>query len=110
MAKCNHLKNTLYNFYSRNLGRGWSNDSKMRRHWSNDSKSHYKICQTNQTAQIKYFKNIVGYNFKLDDKSYFTLSNKDQSGKDIFYSDNKEKTPDKEKNKYKSSYEEKILL
>ena len=33
-----------------------------------------------------------GYNFILDDESYFTLSNKDKSEDDIFFSDNKEKT------------------
>jgi len=51
-----------------------------------------------------------GYNFILDDESYFTLSNTTLSGNDIFYSNNKENTPESVKNKYKSKYEEKILV
>ena len=35
---------------------------------------------------------------------------RDQSGNDIFYSDNKEMTLNKVKNKYKSKYEENILV
>ena len=47
-------------------------------------------------------------------KSYISkilnLSNTDQSGNNIFYSDNKENTSGKIKNKYKSKYEEKVLV
>ena len=50
---------------------------------------------------IKQIDKYRGYNFLLGDVSYFTLSNTDQSDNDIFYSDSKEKTPDKVKNKYK---------
>ena len=51
-----------------------------------------------------------GYNFILDDESYFTLSHTTQSGNDIFYSNNIEKTPESVRNKYQSKYEEKVLV
>jgi len=40
-----------------------------------------------------------GYSFILDDESYFTLSNTTLAGNDIFYSNNKENTPESVKNK-----------
>jgi len=39
-------------------------------------------------------KKYPGYNFIIDDESYFTLSHTTQSGNDIFYSNNIEKTPE----------------
>jgi len=38
-------------------------------------------------------KKYPGYNFIIDEESYFTLSHTTQSGNDIFYSNNIEKTP-----------------
>ena len=51
-----------------------------------------------------------GYNFILDDESYFTLLHTTLAGNDRFYSDNIQKTPESIKNNYKSKYEEKILV
>jgi hypothetical protein len=47
----------------------------------------------------KILSNYRGYNFILGDESYFTLSNTTLSGNDIFYSINKENTPESGKNK-----------
>jgi hypothetical protein len=52
----------------------------------------------------------AGYEFVLDDESFFTKSNSNLSGNDQFYSDNLSKTPDDVKNKHQSKFEEKILV
>jgi hypothetical protein len=52
----------------------------------------------------------AGYEFVLDDESFFTKSNSNLSGNDQFYSDNLSKTPDDVKNKHQSRFEEKILV
>jgi hypothetical protein len=52
----------------------------------------------------------AGYEFVLDDESFFTKSNGNLSGNDQFYSDNVSKTPDDVKNKHQSKFEEKILV
>jgi len=48
--------------------------------------------------------------FILDDESYFTKSHTTLAGNDGFYSDNLSITPDNVKNKYKSKFEEKVLV
>ena len=48
--------------------------------------------------------------FILDDESYFTLSHDSQPGNDSFYSNNVHKTPEAVKYKYKSKYEQKIMV
>jgi hypothetical protein len=58
----------------------------------------------------KILEKYRGYNFILDDESYFTLSHTTLAGNDRFYSDNIQKTPEIIKNSYKSKYEEKILV
>ena len=58
----------------------------------------------------KILEKYRGYNFILDDESYFTLSHTTLAGNDRFYSDNIQKTPEIVKNSYKSKYEEKILV
>jgi hypothetical protein len=55
-------------------------------------------------------KKYPGYNFIIDDVSYFTLSHTTQSGNDVFYSNNIEKTPEIVKYKFQSKYEEKVLV
>jgi hypothetical protein len=49
-------------------------------------------------------KNFRGYNFILNDESYFTYSNTNLAGNDILYSNNIEKTPENVRNKYQSKY------
>ena len=58
----------------------------------------------------KLLKNYRGSVFILDDESYFTLSNTTLSGNDRFYSNNVQKTPERVKYKYKSKYEQKIMV
>ncbi len=55
-------------------------------------------------------KKYPGYNFIIDDESYFTLSHTTQPGNDIFYSNNIQKTPESVKNKYEIKYEKKVLV
>jgi hypothetical protein len=60
--------------------------------------------------KTRFYVKYRGYNFILDDESYFTLSHTTLAGNDRFYSDNIQKTPEIVKNSYKSKYEEKILV
>ena len=48
--------------------------------------------------------------FVIDDESYFTLSHSNISGNDRFYSSNVATTPESIKNKYKTKFEEKLLV
>jgi transposase len=48
--------------------------------------------------------------FILDDESYFTLSNYNMSGNDIFYSNDLSLTPDSVSSKYCTKYEKKVLV
>ena len=61
-------------------------------------KSRRPKCRKLLTKNLQY----RWYNFILDDESYFILPNTDMSGNDIIYSENKEKTSEKVKKKYKN--------
>jgi hypothetical protein len=48
--------------------------------------------------------------FVLDDESYFTLSNSDQPGNDIYYSSDKNKKPERVKRKLEAKFEPKLVV
>ena len=54
--------------------------------------------------------NYSKYEFIIDDESYFTLGNASQSGNDIFYSNNVQKTPESVKNRYEKKFEAKLMV
>ena len=56
------------------------------------------------------YKNYKDFIWILDDESYFTLSNSEINGNDIFYSSNVELTPSNVKYKTKQKFEDKLLV
>ncbi|KAL4465572.1 hypothetical protein ABPG72_014021 [Tetrahymena utriculariae] len=58
----------------------------------------------------KLYKKYRNVDYILDDESYFTLRNTTLSGNDVFYSDDKQKTPYQVKVKAQAKFEQKILV
>lgn len=51
-----------------------------------------------------------GFDFILDDESYFTLSNSSLAGNDIYYTDNIENVPENVRYKKQAKFEKKVLV
>lgn len=54
--------------------------------------------------------NYRGYEFVMDDESYFTLSNSTLAGNDIFYTDNIQNVPENVRYKKQSKFEKKVMV